>query len=135
VWLFIAIDRKTKTILGFRVGKRTQKEAESLRKDLKKYNIINLHTDNCKIYKHYSKKHIHTVTKNETTQVESVNSVVRSYLGRFKRKGKGFTKSVDSMKRVLYVFFAIYNQKFKKYFDDKTTFDELFYLYFHSTHY
>jgi len=63
-------------------------------KKLKKYNIKNIHTDNFKAYKKVIGNNYNlTTTKKETTQIESFNSVVRSFLPRFHQKTKCYTKS------------------------------------------
>ena len=60
-----------------------------------------------------------TTTKDQTTQIESLNSVVRSFLPRFKRKTKAYSKSIYDLYISLVAFFNLYNKKIKKYFDNQ----------------
>jgi IS1 family transposase len=97
---------------------------------LSKLNIINIHTDDFNAYKSVIGNNYNlTTTKDQTTQIESLNSVVRSFLPRFRRKTKSYTKSIYALFISLVAFFNLYthyvglpngsNKKIKKYFDNQ----------------
>lgn len=88
--------------------------------ELSKFNIINIHTDNFKAYKSVIKNNYNlTTTKDQTTQIESFNSVIRSFLSRFNRRTKSYTKSLRSLELTLLTFFNFYNKKNEKYLDNQ----------------
>ena len=120
IWVFIALDRHSKTVLDFQIGSRSNKTLKILMKRLNKLNIINIHTDDFNAYKSViSNNYNLTTTKDQTTQIESLNSVVRSFLPRFRRKTKAYTKSIYALFISLVAFFNLYNKKIKKYFDNQ----------------
>ncbi len=89
---------------------------------LRKLKIINIHTDGFIGYRKLITNYNLTTTKDQTTQIESFNSVVRSFLPRFHRKTKAYTKSIEALDLTLNTFFNFYNKKSKKYFDNQKTF-------------
>ncbi len=91
-------------------------------KDLSKFNIINIHTDGFSAYRNIITNYNLTTTKDQTTQIESFNSIIRSFLPRFHRKTKAYTKSLKSLNIILNLFFNFYNKKHNKYFDNQKTF-------------
>lgn len=68
------------------------------------------------MYNQIDKKYHPTTTKDQTIQIESVNSTVRDYLGRFHRKTKQVSKSIYMIFRVLYLFFLFRNKKWENIF-------------------
>jgi IS1 family transposase len=120
VWIFIALDRHSKTVLDFQVGSRSNKTLKVLMNRLNKLNIVTIHTDNFKAYKTVIDNNYNlTTTKDQTTQIESLNSVVRSFLPRFKRKTKAYSKSIYALYISLVALFNLYNKKIKKYFENQ----------------
>jgi len=77
----------------------------------------NIHSDNAKVYRKIPKKYNPTVTKDETTQVESFNSIMRLEIARFRRRCKSYSKSIDMIKSELKLFLLFYNKKARKHLE------------------
>ena len=69
----------------------------------RKYNIQYLCTDAYEVYSKYKISKEHTITKAETSLVESFNSLIRHYLARFNRKTKRYSKAFDMIANSLIV--------------------------------
>lgn len=84
------------------------------------YNTINqYHTDNFGNYKTYFKMNNmsnYTLTKDNTTQVESFNSILRGFVPALVRKTKCVTHSISNLYKRLHLFLFFYNKKVKNYF-------------------
>ena len=76
--------------------------------------INNIHTDNCKVYNKIPKKYNHTTSKNQTTQVESFNSILRT-IPCLVRKTNAFNKSFDSLFKKLNVFLHFFNKNVRNF--------------------
>ena len=103
--------------MDFHVSKRrSRKEFNILLERLKKLNIKNLHTDACKVYNKIPKKYKPTISKDQTTQVESFNSDLRHFLPFLHRKTKNYLKSKELLINRLNLFIYLYNKKIKNFF-------------------
>ena len=83
----------------------------------------NYHTDGFKEYDVFF-NHIkenqdikHTTTKNQTTQVESFNSVLRNYVPSLTRRTKVVNRSNTMLYKITYAVCALYNRKIKSFND------------------
>jgi len=76
--------------------------------------IKNIHTDNAKVYKRINKKYNNTGEKSQTTQVESFNSVLRTYVSPLIRRTKSYVKCIYNIISELKSFLLLYNKKLKK---------------------
>ena len=74
--------------------------------------INNFHTDGYKGYKTYFTMNNlnHTTTKDETTQVESFNSILRGFVATLVRRTKCVTHSIKKLYDRLYCFLFFYNK-------------------------
>ena len=105
-------------MLAFHVSRRrSRKEFNALFDKLKGLNIKRLHTDNCNVYKKIQKKYKPTYTKDQTTQVESFNSILRDEISRLRRKTKAYSKSMIMIFKELRIFLEFYNRKLRKNFE------------------
>jgi IS1 family transposase len=104
-YMYVAIDQISRRILNFHYGIRSAKNTKVfLNNLLDKYkNIKIVHSDAYSPYKSYFKKVkfvnkiIHTVTKNLTTHIESLNSVIRHRLSAFDRRSRNFMKKSENL--------------------------------------
>ena len=78
----------------------------------KNLNIINYHTDGYKGYKTYfTLNNLNfTLTKDQTTQVESFNSILRGFIAPLVRRTKCVTHSIRKLYNRLYSFLFFYNK-------------------------
>jgi len=90
--------------------------------------INNYHTDAYKGYKTYfiMNNLNHTLTKDETTQVESFNSILRGFIAPLVRRTKCVTHSIKKLYNRLYTFLFFYNKKINNFLQFKYFF--LFYI-------
>lgn len=111
-YMYIAIDQATRRILNFHYGVRCAKDTKVfLNKLLDKYkNIKIVHSDAYIPYISYFKRVkivnniIHTVTKNLTTHIESLNSKIRHRLSAFDRRSRNFMKKSENLLSIFTMF-------------------------------
>lgn len=116
-YLYVAIDQMSRRILNFHYGVRCAKDTKVfLNRLLCKFkNIKIVHSDAYSPYKSYFKrvkivnKITHTVTKNLTTHIESLNSVIRHRLSAFDRRSRNFMKKSENLLSVFTMFSYNYN--------------------------
>jgi insertion element IS1 protein InsB len=95
VWLWLAVDRDSRNISGFRIGSRSRKALKKMMfySSLKAERYA---TDDYRAYRLLPKEK-RLVGKAHTFTIESKNSQVRHYLARFHRRTKCYSKSVHSI--------------------------------------
>ena len=116
--MWIAIDRKSKQVIDYMVTYvRSKNQFTRMYNRLRKLKIKNLHTDACSVYSIINKKYNPTITKDQTTQVESFNSVLRHYLPFLCRKTKMYSKCIYMLISKLDTFLYLHNKNIKNYLD------------------
>ena len=93
-WLWLAICRDTKRILGFCVGGRDEKTLAKLMYRLSCIQCERCYTDCHAPFAKVIPKEKHRFYPNQTNTIEGINSAVRHYLARFRRKSKCYSKSI-----------------------------------------
>jgi IS1 family transposase len=106
VWIWIAVDRKTKRILDFEIGSRSQRTFKVLFNRIRLLKPKIIYTDNYSVYTTIIPSSIHKTGKEHTYTVERTNGRIRDYLARFHRKTKSFSKSLNMMKSNLLLLFT-----------------------------
>lgn len=117
-----AVDRKTfelidMEVVDFRTKNTIHNFIDRLRSS---NNIEHYHTDKFKQYKSYFDMNNNlsiSYTKNQTTRVESFNSILRQFISPLKRKSKSINHSNSRLYKVIYTFGVIYNKKIKSFMD------------------
>ena len=85
VWLWTAVNRVTKKLVGFFVGDRSSESFEKLCENISHINAQFYATDKFSVYDIIpSNKHL--IGKSNTYTVERMNRLLRHYLARFARK-------------------------------------------------
>lgn len=116
VWLWLALCRRTKQIVGFHLGDRDRNSFEKF------YLKIPIPYANCisrsDKLTHYRKitSYGHKMCKKsegQTTQVESFNTILRQRLSRLVRKTCAFSKSFLMHEIVIRLFIQNYNENIK----------------------
>ena len=103
-WLWWAIDRATKRILGWTLGDRGTETAERLDAQLPHAPHVIFATDFWHPYgKIFGQAH-HVQGKAHTFTIESLNNRIRCYLARLKRKTHSYSKSKANLAASILLF-------------------------------
>ena len=97
--------------LAFQVGTRGKRTLSKLVTKIKPITCNRYYTDEHVSFKGVLPKKKHTASKRYTYTVEGVNSAVRHYLARFRRKSKCYTKSECMLITSMELFIKKYNYK------------------------
>lgn len=93
-WLWYAIEKKSKKILAYVLGKREDEVFIELNKLLAIFSIKHFYTDNWGAYGRNLPAQYHTIGKQNTQQIERKNLDFRTRIKRLTRKTICFSKSV-----------------------------------------
>lgn len=94
IWVAYAVDRSAKTVVGMRVGKRSNRMLRPLVDTLLLSDAKRIHTDGCDIYPALIPPNIHRVKRFATNGIERMNLTLRTRLKRLGRRTICYTKSV-----------------------------------------
>jgi insertion element IS1 protein InsB len=94
-WGFLAVCRETKQIIASEAGSRSKATLKRLWQKIRHIECAAYYTDGWIPYADVLPKSKHIVSKAETYTVESKNSQIRTYVKRFFRKTKGYSKSKE----------------------------------------
>lgn len=86
VWVAYALDRRTKDVVGIRVGKRSKPMLRPLIDTLLLADAQRIHTDGCDFYPTLIPANLHLVKRFATNGIERMNLTLRT---RLKRLGRG----------------------------------------------
>lgn len=105
-WVWLAWDREQKRCLGVELGQRNISTGKKLWNQLQLFEIDKVCSDYFPAYPAIVEHPNHTITKAETWGVESLNSRIRHYLARFRRKTFCYSKALHMVKATLILFFT-----------------------------
>ncbi len=88
------------------LGRRNTTSCEKLYKQLELFEPQAVRTDHYLAYNRVIPKEVHVQTKSETWSIEGLNSRLRHYLARFRRKTFCYSKSINMVKATLIIFFT-----------------------------
>jgi insertion element IS1 protein InsB len=88
------VDRVGKRVLGFTLGDRSAPTGDKLYKAIACIQVESYYTDCWGAYESVLYKEQHMKSKAETYTVERMNSLLRHYLARFKRRSQCYAKSI-----------------------------------------
>lgn len=111
-WLWLAILRRTRQVISFHIGHRNNEAFKELYSKVpKEFKECKSRSDFWDAYDLIPKKlHMKCGKETgETSQVESVNNVIRQRLGRYVRKTCSFSKSEVNHNKVTGLFLQRYN--------------------------
>ena len=103
-WIWLAISRTTKKILGFAVGSREKTTGRHLQEKIKDQECDTYFTDYWEAYSDFIPSNKHIMSKKETYTIEGYNSLFRHYVARFNRKTKCYSKSDEMIVCTLNLF-------------------------------
>ncbi|MCD0472576.1 IS1 family transposase [Flavobacterium sp. JAS] len=105
IWLVYALERNTKTVVSFNVGKRTNKTLSRVLETLKLSEAKEIFTDRLKNYRYLIEEKLHSVKRFGTNHIERKNLTLRTHLKRLNRRTICFSKSLVIFTAVLKIYF------------------------------
>ena len=110
-WIWIAICKVTKLILGFTTGTRGQKTGKKLFDNITQFtpSDTTYYTDWWEPYTKFVPQHQHYQGKDQTYTVEGYNASFRDDLQRLTRRTRAYSKSQDMLDCSLYLYVAKHN--------------------------
>ena len=107
IWLVYALEKNSKTVLSFNVGKRTNKTLSRVLETLKLSDAKKIFTDRLKNYRYLIDEKLHSVKRFGTNHIERKNLTLRTHLKRLNRRTICFSKSLVVLIAVLKIYFWI----------------------------
>lgn len=105
IWLVYALDKNSKNVVSFNVGKRTNKTLNRVLDTLKLSQAKKIFTDRLKNYRYLIDEELHSVKRFGTNHIERLNLTLRTHLKRLNRKTICFSKSLLVLIAVLRIYF------------------------------
>ena len=102
--MWLAYDRERKRACGVQLGQRNIQTGQKLWQQLQLFEIKQACTDYYPAYGQIVPPDLHVVTKAKTWGVESLNSRIRHYLARFRRKTFCYSKAIHMVQATLTLF-------------------------------
>jgi IS1 family transposase len=105
MWLVYAIDKITKKVATFYIGRRNNKTLNAVIRTLFNAKAEKIYTDKLRNYQYLVPKDIHMTKRYGTNGIERKNLSIRTHLRRFGRKTICFSKSIRITQAVLKIYF------------------------------
>lgn len=105
IWIVYALDRETKKVISFNIGKRTNKTLNVVLNTLRLSKAKSIFTDGLKNYRHLIERKIHRCQRFSTNHIERKNLSLRTHLKRLNRKTICFSKSGAMLSAILKIYF------------------------------
>lgn len=107
IWLVYALEKNSKRVVSFNVGRRTNKTLSCVLDTLKFAEAKKICTDKLKNYRYLIEEKLHSVKRFGTNHIERKNLTLRTHLKRLNRKTICFSKSLAVLISVLKIYFWI----------------------------
>ena len=104
-WIVYALDRESKEVVSFNVGRRTNKTLKRVIKSLELANAHKIYTDKLKNYGYLITKKLHNTHVHSTNHIERHNLSIRTHLKRLNRKTICFSRSLVVLMAILRIYF------------------------------
>lgn len=105
MWIVYAIEKETKEVANFYIGKRNNKTLNAVIKTLLNSKASKIFTDKFKNYQYLIPKNLHSTKRFSTNHIERENLNIRTRLKRFQRKTICFSKSISITLAILKIYF------------------------------
>jgi IS1 family transposase len=105
IWLVYALEKNSKTVVSFNVGKRTNKTLSCVLDTLKLSEAEKIFTDRLKNYRYLIDEKLHSVKRFGTNHIERKNLTLRTHLKRLNRRIICFSKSLVILIAILKIYF------------------------------
>lgn len=107
IWLVYALEKNSKNVVSFNVGKRTNKTLNRVLDTLKLSEAKKIFTDRLKNYRYLIDEKLHSVKRFGTNHIERKNLTLRTHLKRLNRRTICFSRSLAVFTAVLKIYFWI----------------------------
>ena len=104
-WIVYALERETKQVVSFNVGRRTNKTLKRVIQSLEFSKAKRIYTDKLKNYRFLITKKIHNTRVHCTNHIERHNLSIRTHLKRLNRKTICYSRSLVVLIAVLRIYF------------------------------
>jgi insertion element IS1 protein InsB len=105
IWLVYALEKNSKNVLSFSIGKRTNKTLSHVVETLKLSDPKKIFTDRLKNYKYLIDERLHSVKRFGTNHIERKNLTLRTHIKRLNRRTICFSKSGIMLISILKIYF------------------------------
>ncbi len=105
IWIVYALERKSRKVVSFNVGARTNKTLQIVLKTLELSEAKIIYTDGLKNYRYLIENKIHKVIRFGTNLIERINLNLRIHLKRLNRRTICFSRSIVVLSAVLKIYF------------------------------
>ena len=104
-WVAYAIDRRTRSVVDFVVGKRTKATLKELIDNLLRLNPRIIRTDKLTLYEYLITKRLHRRGTTVINRIERKNLSIRTHLKRLSRRTICFSRSLKMLESCLRIYF------------------------------
>ncbi|MQP52684.1 MULTISPECIES: IS1 family transposase [unclassified Flavobacterium] len=105
IWIVYALERKTKKVVNFSIGRRTKRTLQYVTNTLLLSNPKTIYTDKLVRYKSILRDEVHNTKQFGTNHIERKNLSLRTHLKRLNRKTICYSKSFILLQCVLRIYF------------------------------
>lgn len=105
VWICYAINRRTKQVIDFVVGRKTKTNIRKVIKQLLPLKPKKIYSDKLPLYRSLIPKDIHSTKFKATNHIERKNLTLRTHLKRLNRKTICFSRSIVMLTACLKLYF------------------------------
>ena len=105
IWIVCALERISKQIISFNIGRRTNQTLKAVIDTLQLSRAKKIFTDKFKSYKSLVQKETHKITRFATNSVERKFLTLRTHLKRLNRRTICFSRSTIMLKAILKIYF------------------------------
>jgi len=109
LWLIYAINRCSKQIINFTIGRRTKENIAIVVSIIQKLQPKAIYSDKLNIYETLINKSIHKIYSRCTNYIERKNLTLRTLLKRLARKTLCFTRTAEMLQNTVFLF--VFRQK------------------------
>lgn len=104
-WLIYAIDKRTREVVAYKVGKRNKKNLKLVTETLLLSDAKKIYTDRLLIYKSLIPRDKHKTSPHSTNHIERMNLNLRTHLKCLSRKTLCFSKSIALLNAIIKIYF------------------------------
>ncbi len=104
-WIVYAIDRETRAVVDFKVGKRNNKTLKKVIDTLLLSKAKKIYTDKLRQYNYLIPSELHDSTKYKINRIERNNLSIRTHLKRLSRRTLCFSKNVNMLEACVALYF------------------------------
>lgn len=104
-WIIYAIDKQTRRVVDFKVGRRNKRNVRMVTDTLVLSKAKKICTDRLTMYKSLIPREIHKFVAHNTNHIERKNLNLRTHLKRLGRKTICFSKSIIMLDAIMKIYF------------------------------